>query len=113
MPDGLAVLGLQQFESLIQGLVALVGLGRVVVNVVVLGLAHEDCGSNGLILNLLTVGSLELRNGEEKGCAVWEFDGLLDGAFAERAFADDIATFCAADGVSRKFRGAVGTAIDE
>jgi hypothetical protein len=64
MPGGLAVFGLQQFESLIQRLVALVGLRSVVVDIVVLGLADEDGGSNGLILNLLTVGSLVLCDRE-------------------------------------------------
>jgi hypothetical protein len=59
-----AVLGFQQFESLVQGLVALILLRGIVIDVVVLGLADEDGGSNGLILNLLTVGSLVLCDRE-------------------------------------------------
>src|SRR6185503_4097346 len=107
------VLCLEQFERLIECLIALVRLGIVFIDVIVLVLTDEDVRCDRFILDLLAVRALVFRNSEEEGCAIRKFDGLLDGTFAEGAFADYIATLCAFDSISRQLSSAVGSAIDE
>jgi len=65
LPPGLAVLGLEQFQSFVQRLIAFVLLRRVVVNIVVLGLTDKHIRRNRFILNLLTVRSFVLRYREQ------------------------------------------------
>ena len=51
--------------------------------------------------------------GEDHGCAVGEFDGLLDSAFAEAAFADQVGALVVGERGGGEFGCSLGAAVDE
>src|SRR4051812_30022857 len=64
---------------------------------VVIGIGNQDVGSDGGILNGFSRGRIILRDGEDHGRTIWNFDDFLHGAYAESFVSENIATLILED----------------